>query len=73
MVCRNLSAGVITAWHIVKSKCHAVRMEKRLVESIEIVLVRDTKLFVFPDKGFASLPDSLTLIFQVLNANLLRK
>lgn len=46
-------------------------MEK--VESFEIVLMRDAKLFVFTKKGFASLPDSLTLIFQVLNTNLLRK
>lgn len=51
-------------WNTVKSKCHAVRVEKGLVESIEIVLVRDTKLFVFTDKGLASLTDSLTLIFQ---------
>lgn len=54
-----------------KSECHAVRMEK--VKGFEIVLMRDTKLFIFTNKGFASLPDSLTLIFQVLNTNLLRK
>lgn len=54
-----------------KSECHVVRMEK--VESFKIVLVRDMKLFVFTNKGFVCLPDSLTLIFQVPNKNLLRK
>jgi len=48
-------------------------MEEGLVESTEIVLVRETKLFVFADKGLASLTGSLTLIFQGLNANLFRK
>lgn len=71
VVCRNLIAGVLTLLNTGKSECHAVRMEK--VESFEIVLMRDTKFFVFTNKGFASLPDSLPLIFQVLNTNLLRK
>lgn len=37
-------------------------MEK--VKSFEMVLMRDAKLFIFTNKGFASLPDSLTLIFS---------
>lgn len=70
-VCRNLIAAVVTVLSTGKSECHAVKMEN--IESFEIVLMRDTKIFVFANKGFASLPDSLMLIFQVLNTNLLRK
>ncbi|XP_071979384.1 uncharacterized protein [Engystomops pustulosus] len=68
VVCRSVRPGVITVWNIVKSKCKssAVRVERGLVESNDIVLVRDMKLYILTDRGMASFTDTPRPIFQTL-------
>lgn len=58
---------MITVWNIVKSKCKssAVRVERGLVESNDVVLVRDMKLYILTDRGMASFTDTPRPIFQV--------
>ncbi|KAF7238042.1 NACHT domain- and WD repeat-containing protein 1 [Varanus komodoensis] len=67
-VCQNTSPGVITVWNIMKSKCkhNAVRVERGLVTNMDIVLVRDMKLYILTDKGMASFADPPRPIFQTL-------
>ncbi|XP_056416173.1 uncharacterized protein LOC130357501 [Hyla sarda] len=76
VVCRSVRPGVITVWNIVKSKCKssAVRVERGLVESNDIVLVRDMKLYILTDRGMASFTDTPRPIFQtLLTYDLLKK
>ncbi|XP_040275834.1 uncharacterized protein LOC120991011 [Bufo bufo] len=75
-VCRSVRPGVITVWNIVKSKCKssAVRVERGLMESNDIVLVRDMKLYILTDRGMASFTDTPRPIFQtLLTYDLLKK
>nr|XP_056711044.1 uncharacterized protein LOC130482358 [Euleptes europaea] len=67
-VCQNMSPGSITVWNIMKSKCkrNAVRVERGLIENLDVVLMRDMKLFVLTDKGMASFADPPRPIFQTL-------
>ncbi|KAE8629828.1 hypothetical protein XENTR_v10000607 [Xenopus tropicalis] len=67
-ICRSMKPGLITVWNIVKSKCKgsAVRVERGLVESTDIVLVRDMKLFILTDRGMASFTETPRPIFQTL-------
>ncbi|XP_068125049.1 uncharacterized protein [Hyperolius riggenbachi] len=67
-ICRSVRPGVITVWNIVKSKCKgsAVRVERGLVESTDVVLVRDMKLYILTDRGMASFTDTPRPIFQTL-------
>ncbi|XP_069487576.1 uncharacterized protein [Ambystoma mexicanum] len=76
VVCRSVRPGVITVWNIVKSKCKssAVRVERGLVESSDIVLVKDMKLFVLTDRGMASFTETPRPLFQtLLTYDLLKK
>ncbi|KAG8453786.1 hypothetical protein GDO86_000422 [Hymenochirus boettgeri] len=76
VVCRSVRPGVITVWNIVKSKCKgsAVRVERGLVESNDIVLVRDMKLFILTDRGMSSFSETPRPIFQtLLTYDLLKK
>ncbi|KAM8939444.1 uncharacterized protein RCH25_053088 [Pelodytes ibericus] len=76
VVCRSVRPGVITVWNIVKSKCkgNAVRVERGLMESNDVVLVRDMKLFILTDRGMASFTDTPRPIFQtLLTYDLLKK
>ncbi|CAN2388681.1 AAA ATPase domain [Pristimantis euphronides] len=76
VVCRSLRPGLIAVWNIVKSKCKssAVRLERGLVESNDIVLVRDMKLYILTDRGMASFTDTPRPIFQtLLTYDLLKK
>ncbi|XP_075695609.1 uncharacterized protein LOC142661658 [Rhinoderma darwinii] len=76
VVCRSVRPGVITVWNIVKSKCKssAVRVERGLVESNDIVLVRDMKLYILTDRGMASFTETPRPIFQtLLTYDLLKK
>ncbi|XP_066429582.1 uncharacterized protein [Eleutherodactylus coqui] len=68
VVCRRLKPGLISVWNIVKSKCKstAVRLERGLVESNDIVLVRDMRLYILTDRGMASFTDTPRPIFQTL-------
>lgn len=52
-----------------KSKCkrNAVRVERGLIENMDVVLVRDMKLFILTDKGMSTFADPPRPIFQVLN------
>ncbi|KAM5194794.1 NACHT and WD repeat domain-containing protein 2-like [Mantella aurantiaca] len=75
-VCRSVRPGVITVWNIVKSKCKgtAVRVERGLMESNDIVLVRDMKLYILTDRGMASFTDTPRPILQtLLTYDLLKK
>ncbi|XP_018086077.1 uncharacterized protein LOC108698788 isoform X2 [Xenopus laevis] len=67
-VCRSVKPGLITVWNIVKSKCKgsAVRVERGLVESTDVVLVRDMKLFILTDRGMSSFTETPRPIFQTL-------
>ncbi|XP_072262219.1 uncharacterized protein [Pyxicephalus adspersus] len=68
VVCRSVRPGVVTVWNIVKSKCKgsAVRVERGLMESNDVVLVRDMKLYILTDRGMASFTDTPRPIFQTL-------
>nr|XP_014340238.1 PREDICTED: uncharacterized protein LOC102364681 [Latimeria chalumnae] len=75
-VCKNLSPGTVTVWNIVKSKCkgNAVRVERGLIETTDVVLVRDMKLYILSDKEVAAFTENSTPVFQTLLIyNLLRK
>ncbi|XP_072904178.1 uncharacterized protein [Hemitrygon akajei] len=67
-VCRSLNSEVISIWNIRKSKYkgQAVQMERGLVDSTNIVLVRDTKLYILSDKGTTTHAETPRPIFQTL-------
>lgn len=58
---------MVTVWNILKSKCKgsAVRVERGLMESSDVVLIRDMKLYILTDRGMASFTDTPRPIFQV--------
>ncbi|XP_038661641.1 NACHT and WD repeat domain-containing protein 2-like [Scyliorhinus canicula] len=68
VVCMSLNAEVISIWNIRKSKYKgkAVQLERGLIESMNTVLVRDTKLYILSDKGTATFTDTSRPIFQTL-------
>lgn len=68
----NSNVIVITAWNIVKSQCSSVRMNKGLVESTEIVLMRNTNSLPLQMKNWP-LRDSPRPILHVQNASLFSK
>ncbi|XP_077333411.1 uncharacterized protein LOC143975182 isoform X2 [Lithobates pipiens] len=75
-ICRSVRPGVVTVWNILKSKCKgsAVRVERGLMESSDVVLVRDMKLYILTDRGMASFTDTPRPIFQtLLTYDLLKK
>ncbi|XP_078535057.1 uncharacterized protein LOC144821717 [Lissotriton helveticus] len=76
VVCRSVRPGVVTVWNIVKSKCKssAVRVERGLMESSDVVLIKDMKLFILTDRGMASFAETPRPIFQtLLTYDLLKK
>ncbi|XP_069055414.1 uncharacterized protein [Pleurodeles waltl] len=76
VVCRSVRPGVVTVWNIVKSKCKssAVRVERGLMESSDVVLIKDMKLYILTDRGMASFTENPRPIFQtLLTYDLLKK
>ncbi|XP_062905817.1 NACHT domain- and WD repeat-containing protein 1 [Mobula hypostoma] len=67
-VCRSLNSEVISIWNIRKSKHkgQAVQVERGLVDRTNIVLVRDTKLYILSDKGTTTHAEIPRPIFQTL-------
>ncbi|XP_069796593.1 uncharacterized protein [Narcine bancroftii] len=67
-VCRSLNSEIISIWNLRKSKYkgQAVQVERGLVDSTDIVLARDTKLYILSDKGTATHAETPRPIFQAL-------
>ncbi|KAG2466202.1 NWD1 protein, partial [Polypterus senegalus] len=68
VVCKSLTPGTVRVWNIVKTKYkgNAVRVERGLYESTDIVLVRDMKLYILTDRGMAAFTETPRPIFQTM-------
>ncbi|XP_052705223.1 uncharacterized protein LOC128180999 isoform X4 [Crassostrea angulata] len=75
-VARQFNNGPVSVWNIARAKQlkSAVRIERSLSDSSDIVVVRDTKVVVLTDKGIANAKDNARPVFQtVLIYDLLQK
>ncbi|XP_061189276.1 uncharacterized protein LOC133197318 [Saccostrea echinata] len=76
VVARQFNNGPVSVWNIARAKQlkTAVRIERSLSDSSDIVVVRDTKVVVLTDKGIANAKDNARPVFQtVLIYDLLQK
>nr|XP_022332826.1 uncharacterized protein LOC111130267 isoform X3 [Crassostrea virginica] len=75
-VARQFNNGPVSVWNLARAKQlkTAVRIERSLSDSSDIVVVRDTKVVVLTDKGIANAKDNARPVFQtVLIYDLLQK
>ncbi|XP_067654406.1 uncharacterized protein [Haliotis asinina] len=76
VVARTMNNGPISVWNIAKAKClqTAVRIERGLSETSDVVIVRNSFLVILTDRGFSNVSDDAKPVFQtVLRYNLKTK
>ncbi|XP_071100167.1 uncharacterized protein [Haliotis cracherodii] len=76
VVARTINNGPISVWNIAKAKClqTAVRIERGLSETSDVVIVRNSFLVILTDRGFSNVSDDAKPVFQtVLRYNLKTK
>lgn len=68
VVARQMNSGPISVWNVVRAKIlqNAVRIERGLSETADIVVVRNTKVVILSDRGFSSASDSSRPVFQTI-------
>lgn len=68
VVARQMNNGPISIWNVAKAKCldKAVRIERGLSDSSDVVLVRNTRVIILTDKGFSANTDSSRPVFKTL-------
>lgn len=68
VVARQMNNGPISIWNVAKAKCldKAVRIERGLSDSSDVVLVRNTRVIILTDKGFSANTDSGRPVFKTL-------
>ena len=68
IVAKALNNGPISVWNIAKAKClqSAVRIERGLTESSDVLLMRNTRLVILTDRGFSTIGDESRPVFQTV-------
>ena len=68
VIARAIDNGPISVWNVAKGKClqAAVRVERGLSESSDVLLARSTRLVILTDRGYSSVVDESRLVFQVI-------
>lgn len=68
VVARQMNNGPISIWNVAKAKCleKAVRIERGLSDSSDVVLVRNTRVVILTEKGFSAATDSSRPVFKTL-------
>ncbi|XP_048730738.1 uncharacterized protein LOC125647914 isoform X3 [Ostrea edulis] len=76
VVSRQFNNGPVSVWNVARAKQlkTAVRIERSLSDSSDVVVVRDTKVVILTEKGIANAKDNARPVFQtVLIYDLLQK
>ncbi|XP_060086455.1 NACHT and WD repeat domain-containing protein 2-like [Ylistrum balloti] len=68
VVARQMNSGPISVWNVVRAKIlqNAVRIERGLSETADVVIVRNTRVVILSDRGFSSASDSSRPVFQTV-------
>ncbi|XP_076114826.1 uncharacterized protein LOC143082831 isoform X2 [Mytilus galloprovincialis] len=68
VVARQMNNGPVSIWNVAKAKCldKAVRIERGLSDSSDVVLIRNTRVIILTDKGFSANTDSSRPVFKTL-------
>ena len=68
-IARQVNHGPVSIWNVAKAKCltHAVRIERGLSESSDVVLTRNTHVIILTEKG---LKDSKTVFKTIMHYDL---
>lgn len=68
VVAKAFNNGPISVWNVAKAKClqSAVRIERGLVDSSDIVLVRNSKVVILSERGFSNISDDSKPVFQTV-------
>ncbi|KAK2141642.1 hypothetical protein LSH36_1062g00016 [Paralvinella palmiformis] len=68
VIAKSMNNGPIAVWNIAKGRCagKAVHIERGLVNSTDVMLVRNTTILVLTDKGFSSATDNSPAVYQTL-------
>ena len=66
VVAKSTHNGPLAVWNVMKDGCsgNAVRIERGLVESNDIALIRNTKLVVLTNRGFSNVSEDSRAVFQ---------
>ena len=66
VVAKSTHNGPLSVWNVMKDGCsgNAVRIERGLVESNDIALIRNTKLVVLTNRGFSNVSEDSRAVFQ---------
>ena len=77
VVAKSTNNGPLAVWNVMKDGCagNAVLVERGLVESNDIVLIRNTKLVILTNRGFSNVSEDGRPVFQsvIIYDLLLRK
>lgn len=68
VVARQMNNGPVSIWNVAKAKCleKAVRIERGLSDSSDVVLVRNTRVVILTEKGFSAATDSSRPVFKTM-------
>ncbi|XP_041466709.1 uncharacterized protein LOC121417179 isoform X3 [Lytechinus variegatus] len=68
VVAKSVKNGPLSVWNVVKGKCagNAVRIERGLVDSHDIVLIRNHKVVILSDLGMSSVSEKPSQVFQTV-------
>ncbi|XP_069132997.1 NACHT and WD repeat domain-containing protein 2-like isoform X2 [Argopecten irradians] len=68
VVARQMNSGPISVWNVVRAKIlqNAVRIERGLSETADVVIVRNTRVVILSDRGFSSASESSRPVFQTV-------
>ncbi|XP_072025934.1 LOW QUALITY PROTEIN: uncharacterized protein [Amphiura filiformis] len=68
VVAKSINNGPVTVWNVVKGKCAVspVTIERGLVDSHDVVLMRNHYIVVLSDKGMSSVSDRPIQVFQTI-------
>ncbi|KAK6191904.1 hypothetical protein SNE40_003480 [Patella caerulea] len=68
VVAKAVNHGPISVWNVAKAKClqTAVRIERGMTETSDVVIARNSQLVILTDRGFSNATDDSKPVFQTV-------